>query len=194
MHQDGTLIHALALNPMYFAACPIEDTLSTLVHEMAHLWQHHAGKPGRRGYHNKEWAIHMAEQLGLQPSVSGRPGGKVTGERMDHYIMEGGPFIVHCRAFVDGGFRLRWFDRFLPQVLGGSQPVPEANGEDRGEQVAGLSPSAGLPKGVEPLITARNRSNRVKYICEACDVTVWGKAGLLLSCGYCKQPLCAVPA
>ena len=27
-----------------------------LVHEMAHLQQHHFGKPSRMSYHNKEWA------------------------------------------------------------------------------------------------------------------------------------------
>jgi hypothetical protein len=31
-------------------------SLSTLVHEMAHLQQNHFGKSSRTGYHNKEWA------------------------------------------------------------------------------------------------------------------------------------------
>lgn len=26
---------------------------------MAHAWQFHFGEPGRRGYHNKEWAEKM---------------------------------------------------------------------------------------------------------------------------------------
>jgi hypothetical protein len=38
----------------------LEDSLSTLFHEKAHLWQHHFGNPSRTGYHNKEWAACMA--------------------------------------------------------------------------------------------------------------------------------------
>jgi hypothetical protein len=49
--------------------------LSTLVHEQAHLWQHHFGKPGRGRYHNREWAAKMVE-IGLIPSATGEPGGK----------------------------------------------------------------------------------------------------------------------
>lgn len=196
VHEDGTLLHALALNPVYFATSPIEDTLSTIVHEMAHLWQHVAGKPGRRGYHNKEWADHMAEQLGLQPSRTGQPGGKSTGEHMDHYVVEGGPFIRHCRTFLARGFRLRWYDRFLPAVIGEAVQTPADVSPKVAPEagVAELSKSAGLPQGVEPLLAARNRSHRVKYVCEHCDVAVWGRAGLLLSCGICKRELAAVLA
>src|SRR5437868_14534047 len=49
----------IALNPAHFASRPTAGTLSTLAHEMAHLWQHHFGKPSRTGYHNKEWAGRM---------------------------------------------------------------------------------------------------------------------------------------
>jgi hypothetical protein len=51
----------IALNPQYFRASGRDDRMvvSTLVHEMCHLWQHHFGKPGRARYHNKEWANKM---------------------------------------------------------------------------------------------------------------------------------------
>ena len=51
---DGSTTDEIALNPAYFAAVPIIETLQTLVHEMTHLWQHHFGKPGRARYHNKK--------------------------------------------------------------------------------------------------------------------------------------------
>jgi hypothetical protein len=63
----------------------------TLVHEMMHHWQHVAGKPSRRGYHNREWADRMVA-AGLMPSNTGQPGGKRTGQRVTHYIIAGGPF------------------------------------------------------------------------------------------------------
>ena len=39
----------IALNPMHFAERTPEQTLSTLAHEMVHLWQHHLGKAPRKG-------------------------------------------------------------------------------------------------------------------------------------------------
>src|ERR1700679_2307104 len=41
----------IALNPAHFASRTTASTLSTLVHEMVHLWQHHFGTPSRVGYH-----------------------------------------------------------------------------------------------------------------------------------------------
>jgi hypothetical protein len=49
---------------------------STLVDEVAHLWQSMHGKPGRRGYHNGEWPRKM-DELGLTPSSIGEPGDRV---------------------------------------------------------------------------------------------------------------------
>ncbi|MBM5564638.1 SprT-like domain-containing protein, partial [Klebsiella quasipneumoniae] len=86
--RDGGTTDEIAMNPAYFAVCPPEEIMQTLVHEMAHLWQHHFGKPGRRGYHNKEWAERM-EEIGLMPSSTGKPGGAKTGDKMADYIIEG---------------------------------------------------------------------------------------------------------
>ncbi len=67
-------------------------TLQTLVHEMAHAWQQHFGNPGRRGYHNEEWADKM-ESIGLMPSSTGKLGGFRTGEKMADYAIKGGLFM-----------------------------------------------------------------------------------------------------
>jgi predicted SprT family Zn-dependent metalloprotease len=45
----------IALNPAYFAERTTKEILSTLVHEMVHVWQQHQGAPSRTGYHNAEW-------------------------------------------------------------------------------------------------------------------------------------------
>ena len=57
----------IAMNPDAFRGRSTAETLSTLVHEMCHLQQHHFGKPSRNGYHNKEWA-QMMDAVGLIPS------------------------------------------------------------------------------------------------------------------------------
>ena len=51
--------HELALNPDGFIGHTDQQIVQTLVHEMAHVWQHQHGKPSKRGYHNKEWATKM---------------------------------------------------------------------------------------------------------------------------------------
>jgi SprT-like family protein len=102
---DGA-IDEIAMNPETFDRTDTE-IISTLVHEMCHLWQHHHGKPTRNGYHNKEWAAKM-RAIGLIPSATGQPGGKPTGQRMTHYIDPSGPFAAHAANLISAGFALRW--------------------------------------------------------------------------------------
>lgn len=97
----------LALNPDTFGSRSDKDILSTLVHEMVHCSQQHFGTPSRRGYHNKEWAAQMVA-IGLMPSDTGAPGGKQTGQRVSHYIIEGGPFDEAAETLLASGFRLNW--------------------------------------------------------------------------------------
>jgi predicted SprT family Zn-dependent metalloprotease len=98
--------HELALNPDHFGRTD-ELILSTLVHEMAHVWQKAHGTMPRRSYHDRQWAAKMKE-IGLQPSDSGAPGGKETGQSVSHYIIEGGPFAVAVAKLQATGFKLRW--------------------------------------------------------------------------------------
>jgi len=109
-NADGETTDEIALNPEHFSSRSIEEVLSTLVHEMVHLWQHHFGRPGRRRYHNKEWAVKM-EAVGLGPSDTGRPGGNLTGESMSHYIIKDGPYVKSAARLVEAGFELSWVDR-----------------------------------------------------------------------------------
>lgn len=102
-----TRTHEIALNPDHFAGRSDEEILSTLVHEMVHAWQQAFGKPGRRAYHNHEWAAKM-KSVGLHPSSAGQPGGAETGESVSHYIVKGGPFALACEKLLAGGFRLHW--------------------------------------------------------------------------------------
>lgn len=83
--------HEISLNPAWLRSRPPIDVASTLVHEMVHLWQQDFGQPSRRGYHNEQWARAM-ESVGLIPSSTARPGGARVGQRVSHYIAEGGRF------------------------------------------------------------------------------------------------------
>lgn len=101
----------IALNPVHFMDRPLPDVFSTLVHEMVHLWQHHFGDPPQTGYHDKEWAYKMVE-IGLIPSHTGKPGGRMVGQNMSDYINPEGKFLPVCEAFLDKNsvtlFQDRW--------------------------------------------------------------------------------------
>lgn len=97
--DPGDITDEIALNPQHFATRTPEAVLSTLVHEMVHLWQHHYGTPPRHPYHNREWAQKM-RSVGLLPTDTGAPGGKETGQHMTHYIEQGGRFAQACAAFL----------------------------------------------------------------------------------------------
>jgi predicted SprT family Zn-dependent metalloprotease len=103
----GDLTDELALNPDTFGHRSDKDILSTLVHEMCHCWQQHFGTPPRRGYHNREWA-ELMRSIGLIPSDTGEPGGKQTGQRVSHYILEGGPFDRAAEALLATEFCFNW--------------------------------------------------------------------------------------
>ena len=90
---DSTAAHELALNPDGFIGRTDELILSTLAHEMAHVWQQAHGTPPRRSYHDREWAGKMKD-IGLQPSTTGEPGGKESGQSVTHYITPGGAYAA----------------------------------------------------------------------------------------------------
>jgi predicted SprT family Zn-dependent metalloprotease len=107
VNASGEVKDLLGMNPQHFLSRSLIETLSTLVHEMCHVWQYHYGdKKGQRTYHNREWGDKM-ESLGLMPSNTGEPGGKKTGQQMTHYIIEGGPFEEVCKEFFANNWRIQ---------------------------------------------------------------------------------------
>lgn len=99
-NRDGdpeTKLHEIALNPSHLAERSRKEALSTLVHEMVHLEQQVFGKPGKGGYHNKEWGD-MMRRIGLTPrSLTNDKG---TGTKVTHEIDPGGLFDCACDEFL----------------------------------------------------------------------------------------------
>jgi hypothetical protein len=103
---DGAApIDEIALNPARFSTQSQRETASTLVREMEHCWQKHDGTPSRSEYHNKEWAAKM-RSIGLVPSDTGLVGGKETGDRMSHYILDDGPYDLSFKRLLASGWQL----------------------------------------------------------------------------------------
>lgn len=101
----------IALNPDT-SIRPLVEVLSTLVHEMCHLWRVRCCEKKPRNYHCKEWANKM-RHIGLIPSNTGMPGGKETGVKMTHYIDEEGKFLQVTKDMIEKGFKIPW----LPVVM-----------------------------------------------------------------------------
>ncbi len=93
-------VHEISLNPEHLLGRPMRDSMSTLVHEMAHHWQQVHGKPGRGGYHNRQWAEKM-RALGLEPVSYDKGAKNGTGQKVSHAIVEGGPFAVAFDAMPE---------------------------------------------------------------------------------------------
>lgn len=101
---DEIVTDEIALNPDHFKTRPLNKVLSTLVHEMVHLQQAHFGKPGKNGYHNKQFASLM-DRIGL--TTVGRDK-KSIGRRISHVIVPAGPFDQVCTELIESGFSLSW--------------------------------------------------------------------------------------
>lgn len=111
----GQVIDEIKINPQRIAIDPPQVTWSIFVHEMVHQWQHHYGKVSesfhRYDYtHNSQWSRKM-RSIGLQPSDTGRPGGKQLGKNMTHYILAGGEFERACEEFIKQGNSLPCYPR-----------------------------------------------------------------------------------
>jgi len=209
VRPDGRQTHEIALNPEQFGASTIENSLSTLVHEMVHLLQFEQGTAGRKAYHNRAFADEML-RIGLPTSSTGRPGGAVVGEHMSHYIAEDGPFLSFCRQLVDAGFRARWADRFATRPIyeyfpdeppsSGPAAAPSADsaptirapssGKYAGGQPSLITTAPDLFK--KPLPTKAKATNRVKFVCPSCKDAAWGKPSLSIVCGRCTRPFLSV--
>ena len=124
--------HEIALNPDYFKGQTDRDIMSTLVHEMCHLWQSEFGTRPSKNYHNRQFTARMLE-IGLQTSMSGKPGGDEIGRGMSHYIIDGGRFDKAFQVLARRGFKLTWESGY-----------PKPRGKIDSSKVKFSCPSCGL--------------------------------------------------
>ncbi len=161
-NTTGETSDEIALNPRHLKHRSFLEVMSTLVHEMVHLWQHHHGRSSRSGYHNKEWAGEML-RLGLHPSNTGAPSGRMTGQQMTHYIIPGGRFERAANKLAAAPLAISWFDAdgvFLFQN----------------------------PRH-DPLPSDKSSGRRVKFTCPECKDSAWGKPSLNWFCLDCERPV-----
>lgn len=188
--------HEIAMNPEYFSVRPVEETLSTLVHEMCHLMIWEKTKKENKGYHGKDWVLLM-ERCGLIPSDTGRPGGRKTGYQMDHYIQKDGLFMTVTKKLCDGKYMLSWYDRFfngrlklcyindidIPADLK-EKMLAEAKTQHPEKEDIQISTGGRMDIATGTVVGKRS-GVRIKYSCGCCSV--WGKSGLKMTCNLCGR-------
>lgn len=190
VNRQGQMIDELGLHPGFFTLRPIEEVLSTLVHEMVHHWQDCFGKPTRSNPHNKEWADKM-RSVGLEPSATGLPGGESVGRAMSHYIIPNGAFLVSCRALLAQGFDLSWFDRYSPRQAVASDQRQQAL-YDAGVELDLTAPPVQtiVPENADRSVVIvpppRKEVDRVRFTCSGCDTRAWASSQAVLLCGRCS--------
>lgn len=178
----------IALNSHFFKSRSIDETFSTLGHEMCHLWQAHFGKPGRGKYHNAEWAEKM-EGIGLLPTATGivGEGQKKTGDSVTHAIDPEGIFRKTVDAYLENKSIELWGDVLTLQCLS----VTRYN-FDKGyramidnQKAAGSDDDDGDDEGEGKGGGAtRKKQTRARYSCE-CDSHIWARPGLSIRCNDC---------
>ena len=162
----GSRTDEIALNPRHFRDNAFADVMSTLVHEMVHLWQHHFGRNRpRAAYHNKEWAGEML-RLGLRPRDSNKPSARMTGQRMSHSIIPDGRFEIAVERLRSMLPALTWFDVHAAEVLPKGFPDSDLAAE---------------PKGLS--------GRRTVYRRPACRLRAESRSNASLICGKCELPM-----
>lgn len=185
VNKEKENLHEIALNISYFSKKNIIEIFQTLVHEMAHLWQHEFGTPSRSNYHNKEWANKM-ESMGLIPSSTGKKGGRKTGQRMSDYSVKGGKFEEISLKIIKAKQHITWFEvNSFGDYLFNIDEI--LNNIKEGNNDALYTPMVSI-KG--EALSASNRvekkKNKTKYLC-SCGYSVWGKPNLDIRCNDCLE-------
>jgi predicted SprT family Zn-dependent metalloprotease len=174
----------IALNARYFNTRTIDETFSTLVHEMCHLWQFHFGTPGRGRYHNKEWAAKM-ECLGLIPTSSGIIGeeNKKTGDHVTHAIDPKGLFRKACDEYLNGNKIDQWYDVFTENCFSVTRYNFDNEYKKKIQETLGST-----EQFVEQVKDPEKKQTRVRYSCSCPKENhVWGRPGLRIKCLDCDE-------
>ena len=108
---------ALNLNPIHLAR-PVFEVLATLLHELAHAWQHEHGTPSKPPHHNRELRERCAG-FGVPTDEGGH----------DLGVRHGTPFEYYCRRHGIG----------FPPLPGSPEPGAGEPGQP------GLSPLVPVP-------------------------------------------------
>ena len=98
---------------------------------------------------------------------TGKVGGRQTGQKMTHYIEDGGRFQKAYRDLAASGHYILW--AAVPYDPGSSEVKKKGGGG----------------KTAKGLVALEKRSSKSKYTCCECGLNAWAKPNVKLICGVC---------
>ena len=162
----------MAINPFYLNR-DVDDILSTICHELCHVYENAYVHIPRGGYHDKQWAELMLA-CGLEPIYNNKSKTSV-----HHKIIEGGAFEKFIEDFKkehdDNYFNIVEYSRIVETTTKKALGIEDGDENEDGEP---------KPDNADKPVKKYNR-NKIKYVCPKCDAKVWGKAGLHITCTDC---------
>ena len=167
------IVQYLCFNPNYLNRT-LAETLSTMVHELCHVYETAYIHIPRGGYHTNAWCDLM-RACGLEP-VFFNP----SRTAVSHTIVEGGLFEQFANYFIE-----KYGDNYFNITVhdwddDGDDPTP-TNPDDPTATPTPLRPDNW---GKRPKTYNRNK---VKYTCCGCGAKVWGKPQLVMACCKCSD-------
>lgn len=127
--------------------------------------------------------------VGLTPSDTGAPGGKMVGPGMNDYATPGGKFIEAFQKWRAAGISLEWADveafteaRLILESGADALQVSTTLGTVVGQLASMPAP---LAEEIAVVREKKKRKNKIKYSCPECGQNAWGSASSALICGRC---------
>lgn len=157
----------LGINPKYLDREP-QKILSTLTHELCHVYENEYIHIAKNGYHDKIW-VNLMQDCGLEPVFLNKSKTAVNTK-----IKEGGVFEKFAQSFVEkngkGYFNIVEYNReYATDILIQKLLAKDARADNADKE------------------TKHYNHNKTKYTCAYCDAHVWGKSGLFIVCGNCQH-------
>lgn len=169
--KTDTKLQYMGINPDYLDR-PIGEILSTVCHELCHVYEHAYIHIPRGGYHDRQWAELMRD-CGLEPKYLNSSKTAVT-----HTIIKDGAFDKFISDFVEK-YGADYFN-----IVSYSAEVMRRTRKELGIEDDEDDDDTPRPDNADKPIKKYNR-NKIKYVCHGCDSKVWGKSGLSIHCNDC---------
>lgn len=167
-HGGEVTVPEIALNPETFTGRTVAEIMSTLVHEMAHLWDDLYGAPGGPPYHSKSWGTKMLA-CGLQP-CNAKGEDMTAGPSLTHYIPEDARGDVFRAAMASLPREVSlWADAFASP------------------DIAPRSPAAAKQREQKVKRAEAQKASKTKFVCPSCAQAAWAKPTALLACYPCSD-------
>lgn len=172
--KTDTKLQYMGINPDYLDRS-IGEIVSTVCHELCHVYEHAYIHIPRGGYHDKQWAELMRD-CGLEPKYLNSSKTAVT-----HTIIKDGAFEKFIAEFTEK----HGADFF--NIVSYSTEVMKRTRKELGIE-DDEDDDTPRPDNADKPIKKYNR-NKIKYVCAGCGLKVWGKSGLSIRCNECDYDL-----